>query len=418
MKRILSPWITGIVVFCCLCLGGCASSIANSVTQTGFVQDRFLISFWVHPPVDGGFEDCYREIADAGFNVVLGGPKTAEEIRNQLDVCRKLGLKAIVSAPKPGMENLAADHPALWGYLWHDEPSASLFYELAKDVQKVRDLRPGQFLLINLLPNYASAGHLGASTYDEYVQRFADEVKPDVLCMDHYPIFKPDADGRKGYCTNLAVMRRESLRAGIPFWNFFNTMPYGPHTDPTEAQLRWQIYASVAYGAKGVLYFCYYTPGGGEFPKGGAIIARDGRKTRHYEQARRLNTELKNLGPTLMKLTSTRTVRIKPDNDPAPVLAGGPLRNLLRSPEDPMPDYLAGEFVHQDGRRAVMLQNYHFAYCAWPTVEFDAPANKVVEIDKASGCEVPVRDESPDMAGIQISLDAGEGRLFLLPARP
>jgi len=66
----------------------------------------------------------------------------------------------------------------------------------------------------------------------------------------------------------------------------------------------------------------------------------------------------------------------------------------------------------------VMLQNYHFAYCAWPTVEFDAPANKVVEIDKASGCEVPVRDESPDMAGIQISLDAGEGRLFLLPARP
>jgi hypothetical protein len=234
--------------------------------------------------------------------------------------------------------------------------------------------------------------------------------------MDHYPIFRPsEGDGRDGYCRNLAVMRGESLRAAIPFWNFFNTMPYGPHTDPTEAQLRWQIYASVAYGAKGVLYFCYYTPAGGEFPKGGAIIARDGRRTRHYEQAKRLNAELKNLGPTLMKLTSTRTLRIQPDTDVAPALAGGPIRNLRGTPGDPKPDYLVGEFVHDDGRRAVLVQNYHFAYCAWPTVDFDAPADTVVEVDKESGREHPVRDDSPDIEGVQVSLDAGEGRLFLLP---
>ena len=62
----------------------------------------------------------------------------------------------------------------------------------------------------------------------------------------------------------------------IPFWNFFNIMPYGPHTDPTEAQVRWQVNASLIYGAKGLLYFCYFTPGGDEFPKGGAIIGQDG----------------------------------------------------------------------------------------------------------------------------------------------
>ena len=34
---------------------------------------------------------------------------------------------------------------------------------------------------------------------------------------------------------------------------------------------------------------------------------------------------------------------------------------------------------------------------------------------KSTRVEVPLRDESPDRPGIQIPLDAGEGRLFLLP---
>jgi hypothetical protein len=53
------------------------------------------------------------------------------------------------------------------------------------------------------------------------------------------------------------VLREASLRHNISFWNFFNTMPYGGHSDPTESQLAWQIFTSLAYGAKGILYFWY-----------------------------------------------------------------------------------------------------------------------------------------------------------------
>jgi hypothetical protein len=239
----------------------------------------------------------------------------------------------------------------------------------------------------------------------------------DVLSMDHYPIFKPDADGRDAYCANLDVMRTYSLERNIPFWNFFNTMPFGPHTDPTEAQLRWQIYTSIAYGAKGVLYFCYYTPFSAEFPKGGAIIGRDDRRTRHYDQARRINEQIKNLGPTLMQLTSIGVYRVGPEDDPAHVLAGTPIKNLVRARHDPKPDYLVGVFQHADGRRAVLLNNYRFAYTAWPTVEFDSDPAQVIEVDRSSGMEIAVIDDSPDMDGLQLSLDAGEGRLFLLPNR-
>ena len=89
--------------------------------------------------------------------------------------------------------------------------------------------------------------------------------------------------------------------------------------------------------------------------------------------------------------------------------------HLERAGMDPLPDYLIGVFKHADGRRAVMLNNYHFAYTAWPRVEFDVPASQIREVDQKTGREVPVYDDSPNMEGLQISLDAGAGRLFLMP---
>ena len=65
-----------------------------------------------------------------------------------------------------------------------------------------------------------------------------------------------------------------------------------------------------------------------------------------------------------------------------------------------------------------MLQNYRFAFTAWPTVEFDAAADQISEVGLRSGKEAALLDDSPDMPGVQVSLDAGEGRLFLLPPKP
>jgi len=379
-----------------------------------FVPDRFVIGFWVEPPFDRRAEARYREVVDAGFNTVLASFSGAEPVA-YLRVLHKFGLRAILW-PKGDEVSAWPDDPAIWGYALQDEPNARDFPRLRTRVDAIRRERPGCLAYINLYPNYATAEQLGTPTYEEHVVRFVREVDVDVLSMDHYPIFRPDGgDGRDRYCENLATLREHSLRAGIPFWNFFNVMHYGPHTDPTEAQLRWQVFASLCYGAKGVLYFCYYTPTGGEFPKGGAIIAVDGTKTRHYAQAQRLNGVLKNYGPTLMRLTSTGVFRVRPNDEPAAILKGSGLLDLKRDPGDPPGDYLVGAFRHADGRRAVLLLNYRFAYSAWPTVVFDAPADAVREVDPATGREIRLRDESPDLPGLHLSLADGEGRLFLLP---
>jgi hypothetical protein len=385
---------------------------APGATPPHFVQDRFVIGIWNPPPNQ---DARYKELAEANFNLFVGqsGTNTQEHLKR----CKRFGLKALPPADHP-VEKLA-DGPACWGYHLMDEPSAGSFADLAKRAEEIRTKRPGRFGYVNLYPNYAPLGALGTPSYDEHVAKFIREVKPEVLSMDHYPQMRPEGDTRDEYCANLECFRKHSLAANIPFWNFFYNMPFNDRLDPTEAQMRWQIFTSVAYGAKGVLYFCYWTPGrgaagAGEFPKGGAIITAEGLKTRHYDEARRINGELKNLGPTLMKLTSTGVYRVTSKSNET-AFAGSPIRKLSRVPGDPLGEFIVGAFRHADGRRAVIIVNHNYSYTAWPTVTFDGDPKEVFEVSKATGKVVPGVDDSPELKGFQLSLGPGDARLFLLP---
>jgi len=391
-----------------------------AVAETRFVQDHFVIGLWNPPATQELLDARYQEIAAANFTLVIrtSGTNTMEHLKR----CERFGLKTIIDPDGP--VDKWPESPAFWGYFLGDEPGAGAFPDMARRAEEIRQKIPGRFGYVNLLPNYAPAWALGTSNYDEHIAKFVREVKPEVLSMDHYPLMRPDADTRKDYCDNLETMRKHSLGAGIPFWNYFYNMPFNDRLDPTEAQIRWQIFTSVAYGAKGVLYFCYWTPGkgaagAGEFPKGGAIITAEGGKTRHYDEARRINSELKNLGPTLMKLTSTGVQRANTlATNLQPAIAGSPLRNLKAVAGDPPGEYIIGTFRHADGRRAVLILNHSYSHTGWPIVEFDVEVKDVREVDKTTGKEIPALDDSPELKGFQLSLGPGDARLFLLPASP
>ena len=147
-----------------------------------------------------------------------------------------------------------------------------------------------------------------------------------VLSMDYYPTFPESSSVQEGISTKdaygqtLGVLRQQAEAAPggpIPFWNFFNTMPYdGRHSDPTEAILRWQMTTSLAYGASGVMYFCYWSPdrvfklGGGVIvPRGfpnGTIVWERGP---HWYEAQRINSVLKIYGGFLLGRKSVGVYR-------------------------------------------------------------------------------------------------------------
>jgi hypothetical protein len=286
---------------------------------------------------------------------------------------------------------------------------------------------------VNLLPNYASPAQLGSPTYGAYVESFIQEVQPDLLSMDHYPRFdQPYAiDGmnktRAGYVANLAALREAGLRHGLPFWNFFAAMPYDDYPDPTEDMMRWQVMTSLAYGAKGVLYFCYWTPTG--FPLGGAIITPRGTAPGHqvyepgphYAQAARINSVLRQFGNVLLHANSTGVFHV-PGNasaeEAAAILQGCLISNVSNYAVSDMlagDGLLLGQFLLPDGRRAVLLTNHNFAFTVWPTLSFASGIEQAAVQEVVAGVpgQSPLLDDSPFTAGLQLNLQAAQARLLL-----
>jgi hypothetical protein len=124
---------------------------------------------------------------------------------------------------------------------------------------------------------------------------------------------------------------------------------------------------------------------------------------------------LSSYGKVLVDCTSTDVAQIQPSDTPSEKLRNSGIRDIKRDRVDPPHDYIIGTFRHKSGRRAVMLMNNRFAYSAWPTVVFDVRlSQRVVEIDPETGREIPVRDASPLMDGVQLPLLDGGARLFLI----
>ena len=72
-----------------------------------------------------------------------------------------------------------------------------------------------------------------------------------------------------------------------------------------------------------------------------------------------------------------------------------------------------------DKRTAVLVNNNNIDFNLWPTIEFAQPwgnnTDALREIDPVSGRAIPLLDESPLMAGFQLELQAGMGRLMVMP---
>eukprot|EP00038_Savillea_parva_P019538 m.27816 g.27816 ORF g.27816 m.27816 type:complete len:438 (-) comp4455_c0_seq1:116-1429(-) len=389
-------------------------------------QDRFAISFWVDPVVPPDrFDAEYATIAAANFTVLLGGfgATTPETVTQQIASANKAGLAVVPSICGGACANLTG----AWGFQITDEPAVPAFPKVAALVAQAKAV--GNMAFVNLLPNYASPAQFGAPDYGTYVKDFVEQVKPNMLSMDHYPDFDEDTSRsnktKAGYIANLLVLREAALSTTppIPFWNFFNAMPYNGESvyDVSEGEMRWQAFTSLAIGSKGVLYFCYWTPPGNDFLRGQAIMTAAPGSTPDnsnqvpgpkYPIAQRINTKLRVYGDWLLDRTSSAVIQTAGGRaDTSPIVASGcPFVSINGSNLGTNWSFLLGLY---DDNHTVVLSNQDCNHPALASVTLASSVASLHEVSPMDGAVVPALDDAPFMDGFQVSLQPGDARVFL-----
>ncbi len=332
-----------------------------------------------------GYDDPLESVAECNFTIA--GFVQPE----QLPVCERLGLKAIISRPQmPGAGNKlwfgdsdaeidaaikaqvekAGKSDAIMGYYIVDEPGAPAFPLLAKTVAAVRKYAPGKLSYINLFPGYATIGapdksQLGTASFTEYLERFVAEVKPDILSYDNYKVMTSDnlqsADQGAVFFSDLVEVRRVSQESGIPFWNVCCSNRIRPYTTvPSPANLSLQAYATLAAGGRGLAWYTYYQRGYAYAPIDSGTEGT-GYKTQTWYYLRDINRQVRTLGPIMNRLKSTGVFFTESPAKNAVLLPGKLVKSVesvssIKGFSKDAPRIMVGEFEGKDGNY-VMLVN-------------------------------------------------------------
>ncbi len=312
--------------------------------------NQFLITNWCGVPhkyirnEDGTLAvHRFTEALEAGINLIAAydyGYKTNCEV---LAACEKIGMKVTLEdgrihqalhdaehrrALLEGVVRDYAGYPALQGYHIVDEPNSNAFPVLAEIRDILAELDPAHEAYYNLFPNYASLEMLGNPSYYDHLEQFIHAVKPEILSYDHYHFCKIDAPAeqheitdererqiyeaaiqkvnRPGFFDNIEDALAVSKATNTPFMIIILVVEHGCYRNLTEAEIRWEVFNSLAYGIKRISYFTYWTPGV-DYDEGddlwhwqNGMINKDGSRNKHFDDVARINRELQAMGDILL----------------------------------------------------------------------------------------------------------------------
>ncbi|MGZ4987136.1 MAG: hypothetical protein ACXWBP_03750 [Limisphaerales bacterium] len=368
----------------------------------------FPIMAWNSPPVDLG---VFQKMAECGLNVAGFVPVAG------LDLCYSAGLKAIVSDTRCGGYDWAhidervarsnvlslvaqvGKHPAVYGFYLRDEPPPAYLPGLGRIAALIHEAAPGKWPYINLYPNYADNNQLEGLTYAQYLQLFINDCRPTFISYDHYALMD-DGTLRNGYWQNLEQVHAASRASGIPFCAILLSVGHFNYREPSAADLRFEVYSALSYGARGIAYFTYFAPHTGNYR--GAPIDQFGNQTPTWNNMQNVNLQVQKLAPTLLQLTCNDTHHFTN----IPEGAHGPRPTSLVT-ACTGGDFVCGEFTHHDRSRYVLLTNKDVVKSAMCQPHYMRPPRRVQKVSPYSGL-------LEDFVGENVWVQPGQGVLLKL----
>lgn len=301
-----------------------------------WTQKRIISSYWNYFPAPSS---AYPSISMDGFRghpIINSLPDVLLAKNAGMNVCffSSLFSAAVLDIPtlKADLDQVMAAALSagnIRSYFVIDEPAASQFAEAARLCRYIEQKSPNTLPYINVWPIYASETQLAVEystinqntldfpaelnrtqgrerkiyVYLEYLKRYLSIVKPQVLSYDHYHFF--DVGNGDEFFLNLAIIAKEAKKAKIPFFNTIQSAKDSPlWTLPSDAQLRYQIFISLAYGCRGIIYYTYW----GTASTGS--LYQSGVRTPLVDSVQVLNKELNSLSACLISYEHISTYQI------------------------------------------------------------------------------------------------------------
>lgn len=294
--------------------------------------NRFLIGSWVsfYPFEIHSYEYQLDQMAEAGLNfnifpAVFGGgmldAETWDNVEKQYEArdmyyCMNGGLNETML--QEGVEYARGKERCI-GYHLIDEPGGAALPNVGHFVHAYREADPSRYPFVNLFPSYVGTAVMEGDYY-QYCSRFVAEAGVDnieYLSHDYYP-FHLNGTARSIF-GDMEVIRRvafenERLRTHA----FPQSTAWNGTRMPNIDEMRWNVYAYLAYGFKALSWFNLVCPGKSDTEGEGfrdSIIYRDGtiRNKKLLKDFGRLNREAITLGDTLMKLDTVHAYHTKAD---------------------------------------------------------------------------------------------------------
>ena len=391
-------------------------------------NDQFLIGSWVsfYPFDVDDYEYQLDQMQAAGLNfnifpVAFGGgmdtPEACDRVEQAYAARNMLyfmngGLSD--DALERGVRN-ARDRAHCIGYHLKDEPTGEELPHVGRFVRAYREADGKRYPFVNLLPSYAGEERLGGSYYD-HCTRFVCEAGAEnieYLSHDFYP-FRTN-DTCRDIFGDMEVIRRVALENGrLRTHAFPQASAWDGTRMPNIDEMRWNVYAYLAYGFKALSWFNLVCPGNsdteGECFRD-SIIYRDGtiRDPQLFEDFGQLNREVLTLGETLMKLDTIHAYHTQADVEGVETLPSDWMITPVRSE-----NFVISQMVTAAGDQTyVMLFNKDWRNSV--TASFAVSAFSGIEsLEYVSPFDGSIGTVVPEDGIFTDTFRPGEGKLYRL----
>ncbi len=400
--------------------------------EHSFDDNIMITTFWPPNPIALANDEQFQLLADAGITQVMGagaGMDTKEAQEKMLLLCDKYGMGLTLGGyfgswvsdwTEEEFEyytSLYRNVPAAYGFHMIDEPYTANGY--AKAYLNLRKYAPNAYCHLNFFPYTV---YDSVETYKSILTDYTRLVgaggdKVEYLMFDHYPYGTVAGSmDREGFYTNLRALYEIGLREGVKTGLYIQTVSIpGSFRRPTDAEIRYEMYASLAFGYKQLSFFTWFTPTGQGQPFADGIISATGKPNAHYEAIKTINHEILAIGPTLVKCDTLGVYFSAKKNDSTvygqPTIPSDFFVQVTNNTGSSKA--IVSWMRHSEtGRNYLMVVNNDYNKATTVKLDFDDAITSISEVSRVDGSLVPM---TMDGSKLELELAAGDGIFLALP---